>query len=36
MSWENSIMFKENLVSFPPRAYDSIDDLAEKIMNPAI
>ena len=32
---ENSIMFKENLVPyFPSRAYDSIDHLAETIMNP--
>jgi len=33
---ENSIFVKENLVSyFPSRAYASIDDLAETIMNPA-
>jgi len=33
---ENSIMFKENLVPyFPSRAYDSIDHLAETIMNSA-
>lgn len=32
---ENSIMVNENLVSyFPARAYESIDDLAETIMNP--
>jgi hypothetical protein len=32
---ENSIMVKGYLVSyFPSRAYDSIDDLAETIMNP--
>jgi len=33
---ENSIMVKVNLVSyFPSRAYDSIDDLAETIINTA-
>ena len=33
---ENSFMVKENLVSyFPSRAFDSVDDLAETIMNPA-
>jgi len=33
---ENTIIVKENLVShFPSRAYDSIDDLAETIMNNA-
>ena len=33
---ENSIIFKENLVSyFPSRAYASINDLSETIMNPA-
>jgi len=36
MSWENSTTVKENLVFyFPSRAYVSIDDLAETIMNPA-
>jgi len=36
MSGENSNMVNENLVCYiPVRAYNSIDDLAEIIMNPA-
>lgn len=32
---ENSIIVEENLVSyFPARAYNSIDDLEEMIVNP--